>query len=153
MMNMLLAGAQVGTSLLQARESIDASGERLASQETALAMQERQQEQEASRAARRRRQQLADTLSGQRAGLAASGVSGGRTQRLLERDARLRASREREQAGVQRAQQGLAQEEQEQQARSEFERSTRQTQINLLGGLAQAGSTAYQGWQQQKAGA
>jgi len=148
---MILGGAQFGMSLLQAREQVDAAGDQLESQLKAVDARRANIERSAAQASRKRRQQLSDTLSKQQAGLAANGVAGGRTEALLERDAKLRASRERERAGIKQTLQEEQLDIKESQAKNSFDRAITQSQVDLISGGLQAANTMYTAGQQQKA--
>jgi len=147
-LGMILGGAQLGASLLQAREQQQAAAETMESQLLAIDTQRASLERSAAQAARKRRQQLSDTLSTQQAGLAANGVAGGRTQALLERDAKLRASRERERAGIKQALQQEQLDVKESQAKNAFSRAVTQSQTDILGAGLEAGTTMYTAGQQ-----
>lgn len=154
-----LTAAQVGTSLLQYGASTSAAAENLKSQTFQSRFQglmERYQlRQQAELEEEERARQLRSAIGSQRTATAASGVIGGRTARLLEAKSRARASRAREQAAVGQTMQQMASEHQERQRVSGFrqqaQQQTRQSGINLLSGLAQAGSTYYQGQQAKRA--
>jgi len=153
----MLAAAQVGTSLIQANAQQDAARQQMVSSieragieagRAAFAgpLERFQIKRSAENAEQVRRQELAQTIGAQRAGFAASGAVGGRTQRLslarsqaaftresAQADARtrmeLRASAEREAAKMQDV--GRVQEGAVRQAGA----ATRQSQISLFGNL------------------
>lgn len=101
----ILAAAQVGTDLLGALlgASVTDKAARVASEFAQDQIRLR-----SNALARVRNFQMFDTLGAQQAALAASGVGGGRTSRLLEAQARRRASISRQFADVQTSSQLLA---------------------------------------------
>jgi len=138
----MLAAAQVGTSLLQARESARAAEAQMvadiqrqgitAGRAAFAGPLERFQIQNAARSqSRARRQELAQTIGTQRASFASSGVVGGRTQRLTEARSQAAFSKDRALADQQTRLQLLASEERQ---RAEME--------NLRLGISDASRTA-----------
>jgi acyl transferase domain-containing protein len=161
----MLTAAQVGTSLLQARESTRAAQQQM---EAAIERQgitagraafagplERFQIQNVARAqSRSRRQELAQTIGAQRASFAASGVIGGRTQRLSlarsqaafsreqalsDQQTRLQllASQERQRAAMQNARLGMSD------AGRVAAAQGRQASVNLASSLLDVASTNF----------
>jgi len=153
----MLAAAQVGTSLLQARESAQAAESQMVADiqrqgitagRAAFAgpLERYQIQRNAEFNSRLRQRDLAETVGSQRAAFASAGVVGGRTQRLSIARSQSEFRRERVQADFQTRTAISASEERERVARENArlgmtdagriaQAQTRQAGLNLTGNL------------------
>lgn len=155
----ILAAAQGGLSLFQARESIRAAGATAASAiggATYTGMMERWQlTQRARYEGSVRAQEFARTLGSQRAAMASAGIIGGRTQALVQAQSQAAYTRDVGQADVQTQAQLAASRYRQAQgitaAQTEMRGAIRQAHTTAFSGLLRAGTQAFDIFQAKRA--
>jgi len=155
----ILAAAQAGMSLFQARESIKAAGAQAAAtigSATYSGMMERYQlTQRARYEGSMRAQEFARTVGAQRAAMSSAGIIGGRTQALVQAQAQAGYARDVGQADLQTQAQVAASQYRQQSAitaaRTGMKQDIRQAQTTAFSGLLRAGTQAFDIFQARQA--